>query len=133
MTVIECSDNHDDIYENDMHCDEHCMMNMHDNEHKLLTEHQIEQEMYDYIVNMNTENSNDSIAAGTTFSNPIALDKNYNIVYKDDSFNGSELTNEEPTFDSDSHGEKQEEQQLIAWCNKASLKLTEQDVHEDDQ
>jgi hypothetical protein len=133
MTVIDCSDNHDDVYENDMHCDEDCMMNIHDNEHKKLMEYQIEQEMYDYIANLNTEENSDKSAAGTTFSNPIPLDKNYNIVYEDDSFNGSELTNEEPTFDDDSHGEKQEEQQLVAWCNEASLKLNEGDIHENDK
>jgi hypothetical protein len=133
MTVIECGDNHDDVYENDIHCDDDCMMNIHDNEHKKLTECQIEQEMYDYIANLNTEENSDNSIPGTTFSNPISLDKNYNIVYEDDSFNGSKLTYEEATFDSDSHGEKQEEQQLVAWCNKASLKLNQQDIHENDR
>jgi hypothetical protein len=57
MTIIDCCDNHDDVYENDIHCDDDCMKNIHDNEHKKLTEYQIEQEMYDYIANMTPKNT----------------------------------------------------------------------------
>jgi hypothetical protein len=123
MTITDCSDNHDDTYDNDMHCDKHCM---HDNEHEeALTKYQIEQEMYDYIAHMNDEENSDNSITGSTFSNPIMINKNYGVVYEDDSFHNSKLTDDETIFD-DPHGEREEEKQLVSWCNEASLQLTEQ-------